>query len=482
MAYRNNKWGGYNPQQNESEKKQQLLIQKQKSLHKMKVALDTFYNVLEPLEEYIEKSGNYPGFISKRQIYRKNIQNSGGSLENDEDLFLSNLYIFARTFHGKPEFFMKVIQEDFYKWINAVGITAENSSEELKHFLIEINNILEGNDEKIVRESVERNKNVEIDPKEMVGIFAGFQNPLNKNRWQRKELEGKKWNEIPEEDRLKGDVDLGRQEFERIKRSISISHENFRLRYFGEKRPTRQESSMGGIESSSSPAGSSIQNNSQQWTNSEIIQDVKDNPQNWRIDEVITGYDVFNKPKRENALIHNSAEVGFNGTVSNWQQLIYLASKFNQAEIAEIKRGLNITENDENRQIIESVKNDLSSWKIKLIHGNDWLVNKQAQEIESEIGHLIHPKQRFTDEEWTEIENALNSHQSWGSQIVSNILPTNFGNRQNYKLGSIKVSQPQKDNEVIGTGGILVIIGVVSVLLFGSVVVVKKRLKVKRSR
>ncbi|CAG8855319.1 4016_t:CDS:1, partial [Gigaspora margarita] len=168
-------------QQNENEKKQ-LLIQKQKSLHKMKVALDTFYNVLEPLEEYIEKSGNYPGFIAKRQIYRKSIQDSEGSLENDEDLFLSDLYIFARTFHGKPEFFMKVIQEDFYKWINAVGITAENTSEELKHFLIEINNVLEGNDEKIVKETREKIKNIEVDPKEMVGIFAGLQNPLNKNR------------------------------------------------------------------------------------------------------------------------------------------------------------------------------------------------------------------------------------------------------------------------------------------------------------
>lgn len=240
MVYKNNKWGGYNPQQDENEKKQQLLIQKQKSLHKMKVALDTFYNVLEPLEEYIEKSGNYPRFITKRQIYRKSIQDSEGSLENDEDLFLSDLYIFARTFHGKPEFFMKVIQEDFYKWINAVGITAENTSEELKHFLIEINNVLEGNDKKIVKESVERNKNVEIDPKEMVGMFAGIQNPLNKNRRQRKELEGKKWDEISEEDRLKGDADLGRQEFERIKRSVTISHENFRLRYFGEKRPMQR--------------------------------------------------------------------------------------------------------------------------------------------------------------------------------------------------------------------------------------------------
>src|SRR2546430_5084559 len=119
----------------------------------MKLGLDTFYNVLEPLEEYIEKSGDFPGFISKRQIYRKNIKDSEGHLEVDENLFLSNLFIFARTFYGKPSSFRKVIQEDFYKWINVVGITADNCPEKLKHFLIEINNVLEGNDEKIVRET-----------------------------------------------------------------------------------------------------------------------------------------------------------------------------------------------------------------------------------------------------------------------------------------------------------------------------------------
>lgn len=354
MTYKNNKWGGYNPQQDENEKKQQLLIQKQKSLHKMKVALDTFYNVLEPLEEYIEKTGNYPGFITKRQIYRKSIQDSEGSLENDEDLFLSDLYIFARTFHGKPEFFMKVIQEDFYKWINAVGITAENTSEELKHFLIEINNVLEGNDEKIIRETAERNKNVEIDPKEMVGMFAGLQNPLNENRRRRKELEGKKWNELSEEDRLKGDADLGRREFERIKRNVSVLHENFRLRYFGEKRPLQL----------------------QHLTNSQIILDIKQNPRNWRIDEVIAEYDNQGRAtKKEKALIHNSAQIGYDGSVLGDNQPVYLAQMFSKAEISEINQFLNIsqTPNYDNwtkEQFIAEIE--------RLKAENEWLRNNQT--------------------------------------------------------------------------------------------------------
>lgn len=233
----------------------------------MKLGLDTFYNVLEPLEEFIEKSGDFPGFISKRQIYQKNIKDSEGPLEVDENLFLSNLFIFARTFHGKPSSFRKVIQEDFYKWINAVGITAENCPEKLKHFLIEINNVLEGNDEKIVRETRERNEKVEINPWDMPKIFAGLQEPLQKNREQAKALKGKSWNEISEEDRLEGDAGLGKMAYEEIERSISIPHQNFRLRGV-ENLQQADTGGMEGIESSSLPAGSSstIQPNNPQQT------------------------------------------------------------------------------------------------------------------------------------------------------------------------------------------------------------------------
>jgi hypothetical protein len=158
----------------------------------MKTALDTFYNTLEPLEEYIEKAGYYSEFQIRRQRYRKTISDSEGPVENDEDLFLSNLYIFAQlTVKGKPEFFREVIREDFYRWINYTGITAENCPETLKHFLIEINNVLSDKSEKIIAETDRGTIDVEINPKEMVGIFAGLQNPLSENRQQKKESEGK---------------------------------------------------------------------------------------------------------------------------------------------------------------------------------------------------------------------------------------------------------------------------------------------------
>jgi len=231
---------------------QQQQLQKQKTLHQMKLLLDNFHFMLEPLEEYIEKAGYYPNFINKRQLYRRTLKDSEGPLENDEDLFLSQVFIFASAIQEKPDFFREVIREEFYKWIDYSGITAENCPEVLKHFLIEINNVINGDDEKIIRESRERLRGYEVDPKDIIGLFSGLQEPLNRSRQQRKALEGKNWNELGDEDKFSGDFDLGKQKFEAIERSISIQHENFRLRYFGESRPAQQVSDMEGIQQISS--------------------------------------------------------------------------------------------------------------------------------------------------------------------------------------------------------------------------------------
>lgn len=64
----------------------------------------------------------------------------------------------------------------------------------------------------------------------MPKIFAGLQEPLRKNREQAKALKGKSWNEISEEDRLKGSAELGKIAFQQIEKSVSIPHQNFRLR------------------------------------------------------------------------------------------------------------------------------------------------------------------------------------------------------------------------------------------------------------
>lgn len=216
-------------------------MQEQATLHQMKLLLGNFHYMLEPLEEYIERKGYYPNFRSKRQLYGKVLPDSDLPVENDEDLFLSQVFIFASAVRRQPDFFRGVIQEEFYKWIDYTGIVADNCPEVLKHFLIEINNVINGNDEKIIRETREKTRNYEINPKDIVGLFSGLQQPLNRNREQKVALEGKIWNELPNEDKFNGNPNLGKLAFEQIERSVSIPHQNFRLRYFGKKRPTEQE-------------------------------------------------------------------------------------------------------------------------------------------------------------------------------------------------------------------------------------------------
>jgi hypothetical protein len=231
----------------------QLSLQEQATLHQMKLLLGNFHFMLEPLEEYIEKAGYYPNFRNKRQLYRKTFRDSKGPLENDEDLFLSQVFIFASAVRRQPDFFREVIQEEFYKWINYTGITANNCPEVLKHFLIEINNVINGNDEKIIKETRKDLKDYKVNPKDLIGLFSGLQQPLNRSREQRVALEGKIWNELPNEDKFNGNPEMGKQAFEEIERSVSISHENFRLRYFGEKRPSELASYS--LQASSSQQG-----------------------------------------------------------------------------------------------------------------------------------------------------------------------------------------------------------------------------------
>jgi len=96
------------------EKKQTLKL-KQETAHEMELVLDTFHNMLEPLEEYIGKAGYYSDWNSRRQIYRKTIADSNDTTEGFEDLFLTQLLIVKASINRKPEFFRKEIKKEYYR-------------------------------------------------------------------------------------------------------------------------------------------------------------------------------------------------------------------------------------------------------------------------------------------------------------------------------------------------------------------------------
>ena len=81
----------------------------------MELALDSFYNTLEPLEENIGKMGYYPDWDSRRQIYRKTIEDSNDTAEGFEDLFLTNLFVVKTQIRKKPDDFREKLKQEFYK-------------------------------------------------------------------------------------------------------------------------------------------------------------------------------------------------------------------------------------------------------------------------------------------------------------------------------------------------------------------------------
>lgn len=287
--------------------------------HQKKLVFNTFHNTIESLEEYIEKAGFYPDFKNKKQIFVKSINDANRSSAELADDFLAQLFCLKGMVNNKPEFLRKEVQESFHKWINAVGIDINNCPKELKHFVFEINEVLEGRGEKIVRQTRELiNDGRENDPKDMLKIFSALQEPLNKNREQGNLLAGKTHKDIKIESRFSGSGEMGKEALDRISRGTVSEHDDYH--FFSQ------------------------QNRQLERTNSQIIQDVKDNPQNWRIDEVITEYDNYGRAiKKALALIHSSAQIGYDGSVLGDSQSVYLANRFNQAEIAEVNQILNIS-------------------------------------------------------------------------------------------------------------------------------------------
>ena len=50
------------------------------------------------------------------------------------------------------------------------------------------------------------------------------------------------------------------------------------------------------------------------------------------------------------ALIHSSAQIGFEGAIMGDNQLVYLAQRFSQGEIAQINQALNISQQPAQQQ------------------------------------------------------------------------------------------------------------------------------------
>jgi len=137
-----------------------------------------------------------------------------------------------------------------------------NCPERLKQILFKTHEVLEGGGDKFAerttkeaREHVEKMSSEEFNRK-INEAFASFQTPLQKERKEADSLEGKSYKDIEITNKFSGSAEQGQEAFSRIAGTVS-GHDEFRF-----YSPHRQS------------------DNPQQKTNSEIIQDIRQNPRN----------------------------------------------------------------------------------------------------------------------------------------------------------------------------------------------------------
>lgn len=406
MTYRNkyNKYG-YNSQQNESQ--QQLQESIQLTNHQMKLTLNVLHNTIEALEEYIdkvEKSGHYPNLKSKKQLFSKSINDPNRTSDELASDFLSQLYCLKAIVNKRPDDFRKKVKEEYYRWINATGIDINNCPDErLKHFLFEINEILEGRGEKFVEQTEkwldEGGKN---DPKDVLKIFGSFQVPVERNREQEVLPENKKnWNEVENESKFKGSDDKkGEQAFGRISNTVASRHDDFHF-YPSQTASSNQNPQQAFF----TPTGQEIR-----W---DLIIDIGQNKNDWEIRKEVVVYDRYGGTKEELVCILKTARL-------------------------------------DNRDY-----------------------NQLTGELINQSGK-VYKQDYFNDKEKLEINNIFGGSQTSASATSQR----HYFTVPSQSLSMDKSVKPN-DNKNNGTGKILGIFGIITVLVIGSVIVIRKQLNKK---
>jgi hypothetical protein len=314
--------------------------QKQMSAYEKKTIHDIFLVSIEWLEKYIEIAykNEFPDWENRKQV-RDNLTIKRTDIyqypKRAEATLSSQLHLFEGALEddASPEF-REELKQEFYKWLSATGVNANNCPERLKHFVFGFNEILEGRGEKIRKDIENRKRDVEIDsPEYLEKMQRMYSDSLISSRKEIKteeSLRGKTHKDMEIGSKFGGgNVEQGEKIFKQIAGSVAGNHGEFHFK-------EQQGSNVSWFGS----FGSHQTNNPQQRTNFEIVQDVIQNGRrNWRLDEIVTGYN-HSEPIEESVLIHNTArlenyEVGkFDG------HPIYKADRFSSNEIEQIKRVL----------------------------------------------------------------------------------------------------------------------------------------------
>ncbi|RHZ36851.1 hypothetical protein [endosymbiont GvMRE of Glomus versiforme] len=183
-----------------------------------------FRHVVMWLEKYIEVLSYYPDWPQRKQLDNSSIKRKDVNDPQKIERTFPTMLGFLRLLVYNPPWLLNELKEEFYKWINATGINADNCPERLKHYLFGIHEILEGETEKFDKERKNRKRELHPNsPEYAEKVKEGF-NVINEI------LASGEVDKIKENEkgRFNGNVERGKETFQQIANSISNNdYQNF---------------------------------------------------------------------------------------------------------------------------------------------------------------------------------------------------------------------------------------------------------------
>jgi len=297
-----------------------------------------------------------------------------------------------------------------------VGIDVNNCPEKLKHFLFEINEVLEGRGEKIVSQTKELIKGKELNPNEALNFFGQLQNPLNKNRDRGSLLEGKSWNEAENKDKISGNFEKGEKTLSQIFQNFTPKHDSFDL--FSEQKKVRGVREV-------------------RW---DLIIDIQQNKDKWEIRKnVAITYDRYGREKKGDILILKTARLDnrdYNqatGELINQPNKVYRQDYFNDEELAEINAIFAISTSTSQVirwDLVNNIKQEINEFKIEKVlipnekgsyEEEEWIIHSSAERKSDKKGGLIFDSNKmFKVKDLTEaekVELGLKQESSVSNQV-----------------------------------------------------------------
>jgi hypothetical protein len=93
----------------------QLQKQIQATAYSWKVSHDNFVTTMEFLEKYIEISGYYSDWSSRKRILDNQVEREDPNSEEAEDTLSTMLLIFGSILKNKPPFYRDKLKQEFYQ-------------------------------------------------------------------------------------------------------------------------------------------------------------------------------------------------------------------------------------------------------------------------------------------------------------------------------------------------------------------------------